>query len=383
MEAVQIISNTWRIQSKKPAGGYVFINAEHLLRAWWACQQKQIDLYAFRAWLACHELVARRCQISKNLKACYRIEELQLLIGSGTNQRCIKAIRSLEKADLLQWLGDDIYLEPQNIETNENFLAMRNRVQNSRRKIPVPRRTIRYLATQRRKVFIATILGHILRCLYYRNNACLSGGRCKVSWIAEIFNVDVRNVKAARKELIEQNWMTVVPSSQFALNRWGLAVIINLDFDISTDSNAPKTPPPNQLSTTKTPPPIINQKLFTRVKNQKLSTSRTNGAQMSQNTAPNLRRITLEDLKQPARLDSLYWHAVQCGIVQQSQASRLQFFAAAQRAVASGTQNPCGFFVTIVKRRLWHHITNQQEDMARRKLKTLDYGEGDLNCIAV
>lgn len=376
MEAVLKTNNTWRIESKKPAGGYVFIKAEHLLRAWSAYQQGQIDLYAFRVWLACHELVARRCQISKNIKACYRIEELQALTGTGTVPRHRKAIRSLEKAGLLKWLGDDINLEIQSIEHDIYFQSMLNKVQNHRRKIPVSRRIIKNLASQRRKVLIATVLGHLLRCLYYRNNACLSGGRCKASWIADVFNVDIRNVKAARKELIEQNWLSVVASSQLALNRWGLAVTINLEHDFEVDKLSSKTPPPKQLSTIKSPPPISNIKLSMRVNNHKLASRRTNGTQMSKKRKiPNLRNIVLDDLKQAKRLDSLFWEAVSAGIVRQSQAQRLQWFAAAERAIASGTQNPCGFFATMVKRHLWHHITHEQEDIARIKLKNYDFGD--------
>jgi hypothetical protein len=53
----------------------------------------------------------------------------------------------------------------------------------------------------------------------------------------------------------------------------------------------------------------------------------------------------------------------------------LQWFAAAERAVSVGTGNPCGLFAAIYRKTLWCHITHEQEDAARVKLKRLDFGE--------
>ena len=46
-------------------------------------------------------------------------------------------------------------------------------------------------------LLLATTLGHLLRCMYYRDGRCCPDGRCKSSWIARTFGVDIRNVKAA------------------------------------------------------------------------------------------------------------------------------------------------------------------------------------------
>lgn len=42
---------------------------------------------------------------------------------------------------------------------------------------------------------------------------------------------------------------------------------------------------------------------------------------------------------------------------------------------AVGSSNPCGLFVSLCRNRLWQHITHEDEDNARAKLKMLDYGE--------
>ena len=63
------------------------------------------------------------------------------------------------------------------------------------------------------------------------------------------------------------------------------------------------------------------------------------------------------------------------GMVRHSRASRLRWFAAAEHALAAGERNPCGLFVAVYRRGLWHHITQAQEDVARAKLRLLDFGE--------
>jgi len=79
--------------------------------------------------------------------------------------------------------------------------------------------------------------------------------------------------------------------------------------------------------------------------------------------------------RDPLRLDKLYGQAVETGRLPHSEFNRLQWFAAAEHAVVVGKQNPCGLFVSLYRQKLWHHITHEQEDNARAKLKMLDYGE--------
>ena len=373
MERLAKTGNSWHVVAAKPAGGYVPICVDHLLRAWLAYRQGAISLLDLRVWLACHELVARRCCTDRRLKACYRVEELRPIVG-GALPRLRKAVRSLQDAGLLDWQGDRIGLVPM-VGDDESLTAMREAVQNWRRKVPVPRRVIRFLAGCGRKVMIATVLGHLLRCVYWRDGGCVSGGRCKSSWVADVFGVDCRNVKAARKELVDLGCLRPLASPQTALNRWGLPVLVNLDHVFADGRACTKSPPPMELSTAKSPPPIEDRKLSSRTENQKLGVSRTAGVPMGQAPEPDLRNITVHDLKEPRRLDGLYRQAVASGEIADAPAERLRWFAAAERAVELGTRNPCGFFVRLFRQRLWHFVSNGQEDAARLKLNRLDGGE--------
>lgn len=56
--------------------------------------------------------------------------------------------------------------------------------------------------------------------------------------------------------------------------------------------------------------------------------------------------------------------------------ARLNFFAAAERAIELGDDNPCGMFYQIVTLGLWKNISNDQEERARKKLVVLDKAAG-------
>ena len=109
--------------------------------------------------------------------------------------------------------------------------------------MPVPRRILRLLAGGARPALIATILGHLLRCLYLKSGKCSARGRVKASWIAETFGVGLRRVKEARQELIAMGWLIPLEAGQWELNRWGAHVRINLDWSrLDGIGNPPAAP---------------------------------------------------------------------------------------------------------------------------------------------
>ena len=136
-----------------------------------------------------------------------------------------------------------------------------------------------------------------------------------------------------------------------------------------------KTPLPLAHNQAKVPPPIINNKPLSGSNNQK--PQRASGVKNKPKNIPasSLKHIALEDLHDSARLDLLYREATEAGILKHSEFNRLQWFAAAEHALAVGKQNHCGLFAAIYRQKLWRHITHEQEDHARAKLKMLDFGE--------
>ena len=178
----------------------------------------------------------------------------------------------------------------------------------------------------------------------------------------------MRTVKAARKELVDLGWLITKEATQCQLNRWGLPVVINLHWTHARDVS--KSPPPHRLKEPESPPPIENKKLSSRVKNHEPAKRRPVGVS-DENNRPTLRRVAAEDLTEPIRLEELYRQAVQKRLVSCTPCDRLRFFGAAERARRVGDRNPCGLFMSLVRRRQWEFITQHDEDRACQKLKEL------------
>lgn len=151
------------------------------------------------------------------------------------------------------------------------FWELLSKIENNKRKVPVPRRVVRLLAHGAGRVVTATVLGHLLRCLYYRNGECKPLGNCKASWVADVFGVNASNVKAARKHLIEIGLFVLVEMpEEWHRNRWGARIGVNLQWRGASGGVEGQTRlqsdlrPPSELSTTDSRPPCLNQKPLPR-----------------------------------------------------------------------------------------------------------------------
>ena len=360
------------VAQRKPDGGFCFISVEALLAAWWAYRRDFIRLADLRVWFACFELMARRYGLRAGISPRYTIEELQRLVGGANAGAARRSLRRLETAGLLVWTETKI-TSSSSVTCNSDedaagFVECLQLVTNHRRKVPVPRRVLRFIATCRRPVVIATTLGHLLRCLYYRNGRCEPNGTCKASWIAEVFEVDARNVKAARKKLTAIGLLVRGSTPQRTLNRWGLSVAVNLSWHPAGALPATESPPLSLRTKTNSPPPRENRKLSTRSVHQKPPARRLTGVCKAdgRKPRPTLRNVVPIDLHDRKRLAELFEQALVLGLVRESESDRLRFSVAAMHATTIAKKNPCGLFVAIVRRKLWHVVTQQDEDSARR-----------------
>jgi hypothetical protein len=273
---------------------------------------------------------------------------------------------------------------------------------------------------------IATMLGHLLRCLYYhtRPHRCVSGGWCKLSWIAEVFRINLRNVKAARRHLAALGWLQILPVPQYTLNRWGSYVQVSLTWErAARDAQASITtvhtpaltallapvstptgsPPPAGFSTTQEPPPFIHSEPLRDFKHQKPAPpadpipptpqpqqhpapgggpltgvyqpgEKKPLTQQPARLPPTLRHIVPEDLQDTSRLLALFEQAQREGLIGKSDGERLTFVSLAEHARVVGAQNPCGLFAELLRRERWHFITESDEAVAHQRLKTHLYG---------
>ena len=280
---------------------------------------------------------------------------------------------------------------------------------NCTRRVPVPRQTVRLIAGGCRASVIATILGHLLRCLYYREQRCRSGGWCKASWIASVFQIDLRSIKAARKYLVTIGWLQMLDTPQPLRNRWGSYALVSLSWtrstleqtiDTGTLVPASTLPPPSEFCTTRLPPLLKeNIEPFQEFQHQQpaqaVETARSASllptvaiaphektGVKSQDThtmqnptsPPTLQHFVPEDLRDTARLLTLFAQAQRQGLIDGSESARLTFVAAAEHACVMGASNPCGLFAVLIRRQLWHYVTDRDEDAASARLKQYWYG---------
>jgi hypothetical protein len=379
--------------ARKPEGGFIFITALQICLVWWAYLEKHIELRDVRIWFAAWELKAKRCLLKPGQRARYTLEGLADIAGKVMARTHLRAsIRRLEAVGLLRWSSAEISFPRSagelTVTPSERLWQMLDAIPSVGRRIPVPRRMVRFVAAGSRRCVLATILGHLVRCLFYKGGECHAKGCLKASWIAEVFGVNASNVKAARTYLVRLGWLIPLETCQRVKNRYGQWMVINLTWDPKADTVVipcgkpikadPKPQPPTALSTLKShPPKDINQKpLRENTKNQNPALSRLAGVWIREEKLgePRLRHIIPEDLRDTGRLLALFEEAQAQGLIGGSEHERLTFVATAERACLVGSTNPCGFFAQLIRRGLWHFVTQDHEDAAHERLKAYFHG---------
>jgi len=234
-----------KLKAKKPHGGFRFLTVTQLCLLWWSYRSRLIQLLDFRVWFAAQEMVARRCQLASDQVPEYTPQELHGLVGGVGGEHLRASLRRLEAMGLLTWSRTTLTFATSpahlhGVHDLSGFHTMLEAVPNHARRVPVPRQAVRLIAGGLKASVIATMLGHLIRCLYYRDHRCLSGGWCKASWIAEVFRVDLRTIKAARKHLAAIGWLQLLDTPQTLCNRWGTYALISLSWTrAAMDSAAP------------------------------------------------------------------------------------------------------------------------------------------------
>ena len=409
-----------KLKARKPVGGFIFLTVQQLCLLWWAYRTRLIQLMDFRVWFAAHEMVARRCKLEPDQVPAYTPKELHGLVGGVGGEHLRASLRRLEAVGLLTWSRTLLTFatspsDLRGIHDLADFHSMLHAISNAQRRVPVPRQVVRLIAGGCRATVIATILGHMLRCLYYKDHRCISGGWCKASWIAAVFRMDQRNIKAARKHLVAIGWLQMLDIPQALCNRWGNYALISFSWaraameketkDKEADTETPPSgsPPPPEFFTTGLPPlHKEHKKPLQDLKHQQpalqadtpptlplaqhtapTSSGPTSGIKGQEKDkgkkttpqAPTLRHIVLEDLRDTDRLLTLFEHAQTQGLIGKSDSERLTFLATAEHAWVIGSKNPCGLLAELIRRKLWHYVTESDEDAAYKRLKQHLYGQ--------
>jgi len=404
-----------KVRARKPLGGFIFLTVTQLCLLWWAYRTRCIQLRDFRVWFAAQEMVARRCQIDSGQTPDYTSQELHGLVGGAGGRHLQASIHRLETLGLLTWSRTKLTFATSITDLRGHhdltgFHTMYAEVPNHARHVPVPRQVIRLIAGGCRATVIATMLGHLCRCLYYREHCCISGGWCKASWIAEVFRMDLRNIKAARKHLVTIGWLRLCDTPQPLCNRWGTYALISLSWtrtareraaEANLETSSSGSPPPPAFCTTglpplpkehkqplqerkhqepvpqlKSPPPSQPLRHIEPVVPKPSSGVDKQGKANFKATAatPTLCHIVSDDLQDTARLLTLFEQAQTQSLIGKSERDRLTFVALAEHATVVGSTNPCGLFAALLHRQCWHFVTDSDEDAAQTRLKHYLYG---------
>src|SRR5713226_8720310 len=136
--------------ARKPHGGFVLLTVEILYLLWWVYRQRSIQLRDLRVWLACQEMVARRCQLPPDQVPHYTLAELHTLVGGVGGPHLRTSLRRLATRGLLSWSSTTITFAstPEDVcgvPDRASFTAMCATIPNVHRRVPVPRHTLRLL----------------------------------------------------------------------------------------------------------------------------------------------------------------------------------------------------------------------------------------------
>lgn len=380
----------------RPVGGIRMMSSMQLSAAWWAYRDARRIRYAdFRVYLGLHEIderrrAAERVQKKKGARVPrYKVGPKQVLgelrrLCGGMDAGTVRgALNRLAAAGLISHdtEGLGLPLEPAKASDNPALASMLDALSH-RKFVPVPRPVLRHIAAGCPMSRATAMLGYVARCVFYRSGrGCTATGSCSTVFIARLFGVSQRTVKRARRELITKlNWLRPLDADHWHVQAHGGRATVNLEWQdgssegrraVVTAASAHLSPRPTQ-NRGRLSPPVANSTLPPGSKDQKAALTDGDGARQRAVPPPDIRAVRSSDLRDPRRLSVLFEQAKKLGLVTESAANRLRFFAAAARALRVGRTNAPGLFITIVRKALWSHIAGIDEARALGLLSRLD-----------
>jgi hypothetical protein len=174
-----------------------------------------------------------------------------------------------------------------------------------------------------------------------------------------------------RAKLIAEGWFAIIRTSQKVLNRFGVWVALNLKpsakpVENPTADNSELQPRPDQNFEQLQPPlkPVPPPDLETNQQTPGVWTHLSL-------PKPNWNNLTSQDLTSDSRSIALWNKTLDRGLLKNTQANRINFFAAIEHALRVGRQNACGLLRSLVEKGLWDYISQADEFNAIRRLKAM------------
>ncbi len=345
----------------KRVGGYSTFTTGEL---WLLCNsvaKKELAFSSLKIYLACKEMVERRCKTKKS--AQYGAGEIEKL--TGLSSRSIKiGLKQLANRKLLLFSEDVIAFYPIELSEKCPFDTNPNRL------VPIPRRLLRVLSRHHSKGQIIVTLVHCARGLFLLQGQLVMKGAVKSSWIQKALNIGRTTINSTRAWLRKIGFLKAQQGiAQWRLNRFGYYFEIlcgqfpkrkKRETSKNTEIDTPyKITPFNKLKLN-----TSNRRLTSNSKGYK-----SGFFKRKFNSEPDIRDIQREDLKQISSLLTLFKQATLRGWLVDSEHSFQNFVGAAVRATNLGT-NPPALFVGLVKNKsFWKYITHAEEERAVSAIK--------------
>ncbi|HQH27597.1 MAG TPA: hypothetical protein PLP17_09400, partial [Oligoflexia bacterium] len=367
-------------------GGYRVIRAGELISLIEARKAGDITFTALRAYLGCHILAASRAAAAGRFNASgpvrYTLKELHQRLGKDISEEAItSALEQLERRELLKFREEGIeFLAAE----RPHWSAAAELHTDPARPVPIPRFILRAILRHKKPAEVLAVLAHLVRCLWKKGKEIVSKGLVKASWVARLCGISERAVHGARRWMQEKKFLTVLEVKQQILNRFGGCFVIALQHegercDRCGGKAAKRRVPHNSKrsrvagkSKNEFAPPYkqVHSIKSTSTTNQKDNPAfgKSAGFLSRNSEKPTLKDIKLDDLHRLSRLEELYQQATAANWLLDCEANLRNFVAAAVRATrVSG--DAVRIFVGIVKKGLFHHITQAEEDRAVQALK--------------
>jgi len=355
-------------------GGYRVIRAGELITLIEARKAGDITFTALRAYLACHILAASRFNARGPVR--YTLKELRQRLGKDITEEGIEAaLEQLERRELLRFREEGIEFLAGD---RPHWSAGAELHTDPSRPVPVPRFILRAILRHKKPAEVLAVLAHLVRCLWKKGKEIVSKGLVKASWVAALCGISERAVHSARRWMQERKFLTALEVKQHVLNRFGGCFVIALsqaEEGKATERRVPHNSKRSRVagkSKHESAPPYkqVHSIKSTSTTNQKDNPAfgKSAGFLSKNSKKPTLKNIQLEDLHRLSRLEDLYQQATAAKWLPDCEANLRNFVAAAVRATrVSG--DAVRIFVGIVRRGLWHHITQAEEDRAAQVLK--------------
>lgn len=347
-------------------GGYIAIRAGELLSLLVAYREG-IKPAAVRLYLASH-LEA----VEEGFNPNHQITLIDLAkrakLADYTAQ---KALRELETAGLLTLKEGTLTFSPGVTPEAEPYLA--DLKTSPDRPVPIPRRILRLLASHGTASELIGTLAHLLRCLFINQGSINTTGFIKNELITRLTGLCDRAIQGARNWMKKMGFISARNVSQRVLNRLGGCFSVNLNFNLGAKPGVIIAPQEPSRVAEFAPPPAVthiyknNKPINHYVEFKGEECSRKSGIFGVTHKHSTLTDIKPEDLREMPRLEALYRQAVARKWLPDCENSIRNFVGAATRS-RQVEGNPVKIFVGIVKKGLWHHVTQAQEERGIRNL---------------